>query len=416
MKLAAVLSRPPETRHLWTSIVAAIPLMLLLGAITPLSAAGDPLFAPAVPYQVGVGPESVAIGDFDGDGSPDLAVANNGTNSNYVGTVSVLLGTGDGTFGPKTDYGTPGYHRSVAVGDMNRDGELDLVTASSNPRTVSVLLGRKDGTFAPMITTGTDSPSHYFSSLVMALGDLNADGNLDVVIGDDFIDGSILVMLGNGDGTLGAPTLRSLLYPQDLAIGDLNRDGKLDLVVVGDGISVMLGNGDGTFGSAATTSLFQESEIWSVAIGDLNRDANPDLVVGSYNGGNVGVLLGNGDGTFQSVIASQTTGALAVYSVAIGDLDGDGRPDVAAGNTNSSISVMLGNGNGTLGPQTDYGTVGAPVSVAIGDFNRDGKPDLTVTNFGSYAGFLGQTVSVLLNIGPDPITVDLDFHPHTVYL
>ncbi len=186
----------------------------------------------------GNGPNSVAIGDLNGDGKPDLATA-----SYNAGTVLVLLGNGDGTFGAKTAFGTGSFPTSVAIGDLNGDGTLDLVTG--NAGTVSVLLGNGDGTFGARTDFGTGS------------------------------------------------------YPRSVAIGDLNGDGKPDLVTANyyaSTVSVLLGNGNGAFG--AKTDFGTGMQPPSVAIGDLNGDGKPDLVTANYNANTVSVLLGNGNGTF----------------------------------------------------------------------------------------------------------------------
>jgi len=298
-----------------------------------------PLFqAGFLSYDAGNNPQSVAIGDLNADGRPDLAVANYDFGAS---TVSVLLGNGDGTFGSKTDFATGDNPVSVAIGDLNGDGRPDLAVANSGfpaTNTVSVLLGNGDGTFGSNTDFGTGSE------------------------------------------------------PSSVAIGDLNGDGRPDLAVANSGflantVSVLLGNGDGTFGSKTDFGTGGGSS--SVAIGDLNGDGRPDLAVANESFFTVSVLLGNGDGTFGSK-TDFGTGA-SPKSVAIGDLNGDARPDLAVANDNANtVSVLLGNGDGTFGAKTDFGTGDGPQSVAIGYLNNDGWPDLAVANS------KGNTVSVLL--------------------
>ncbi len=178
-----------------------------------------------------------------------------------------------------------------------------------------------------------------------------------------------------------------------LAAGDFNGDGKPDLVVTGPGnhISVLLGNGDGTFQTAVSYTAGVSPE--SVAVGDVNGDGKPDLVVGSSVGGTVSVLLGNGDGTFQPAV-NYSTSSNGSFCVAVGDFNGDGKPDIVTANyLDNTVSVLLGNGDGTFQAAVNYAVGNSPYSVAVGDFNGDGKPDLVTANY------VGGSVSVLLGNG-----------------
>jgi hypothetical protein len=204
---------------------------------------GDGTFGAKSDYATGNGPVSVAIGDLNGDGKPDLAVASAGSYPNYYGTVSVLLGNGDGTFGTKTDYATGSNPRSVAIGDFNGDGKPDLVVANQLSSTVSVLFGNGNGTFGARCDYGTgNAPSS------VAIGDLNGDGKPDLAVtneGSPTASNTVSVLLGNGDGTFGARIgYGTGSGPSSVAIGDLNGDGRLDLAVAsGAGVSVLLNTG-----------------------------------------------------------------------------------------------------------------------------------------------------------------------------
>jgi hypothetical protein len=356
---------------------------------------GDGTFG-AKTYDAGDAPFSVAIGDLNADGQPDLVVANH----NSLG-VSALLGNGNGTFAAKQDFRTSGYPSSVAIGDLNGDGKPDLAVTNSEasgggPHTVSVLLGNGDGTFGVYSDFDTGS-----APVFVAIGDLNGDGRLDLVVANEK-SSTLSVLLGNGDGTFGAKNdYATAGGPTCVAIGDLNGDGRSDLAVASytsgpvtvSSVSVLLGNGDGTFGARNDYSTGDFPV--SVAIGDLNADGKPDLVVANNGPATVSVLLGNGDGTFgaKSDYPSGSGFPYGPTSVAIGDLDGDGKPDLAVANSDTRVSVLLGNGGGTLGAKSEYGTGDGPSSVAIADLNLDGKPDLAVANVAS------GTVSVLVNIG-----------------
>jgi hypothetical protein len=233
------------------------------------------------------------------------------------------------------------------------------------------------------------------------------------------------VLLGNGDGTFG-PKIDSAtgFDPVSVAIGDLNGDGRPDVATAGlfsTVASVMLGNGDGTFGPRTDHSTggneISESQVGdrAVAIGDLNGDGKPDLAVANGDfrpTGTVGVLLGNGDGTFRES-SVYPTGAVPA-AVAIGDLDGDGRPDLAVSNgLDATVSVLPGNGDGTFGAKSDYGP--AEISVAIGDLNGDGRLDLALA-VGFQYGLAGYQLTVLLNIGCSPMPMSFHLTPRTLDL
>jgi hypothetical protein len=364
------------------------------------------VFPGQVTYATGTFPQSVAIGDLNGDGKPDLAVANYGNNS-----VSVRLGMGPGTFAAKVDYPTGTEPQSVAIGDLNGDGHPDLAVANRGSHTVSVLLGTGNGSFAARMDYGTQ-----FSPHSVAIGDLNGDGNPDLAVAN-LGSSSVSVLLGNGIGTFAATTNYGTgLNPISVAIGDLNGDGKPDLAVansntstvtinnISNSVSVLLASPTG-FSAAANYPVGGGAR--SVAIGDLNGDGKPDLAVanhgdGLFSGNRVSVLLGSGsgDGTFPTR-ADYDTGTTP-RSVAIGDLNGDGKPDLAVASLNSqAVSVLRGNGDGTFATRVDYLTGGSdPVFVAIGDLNGDGKLDLAVANQ------LSHNVSVLLNCPLPVLTID----------
>ena len=395
-------------------------------------------FAPAVVYDSGgIVADMVAVADVNGDGKPDVVVSNLcGTsycNSNY--TVGVLLGNGDGTFQTAVVYPSGGYQAtSVSVADVNGDGKPDIVVANScmdsecsnTNGSVSVLLGNGNGTFQAAVTYGSGG----YNAASVSVADVNGDGKPDLLVANycadvNCDDGSVGVLLGNGDGSFQA----AVTYPSggydasSVSVADVNGDGKPDLLVVNlcansskncpaGGVDVLLGNGDGTFQMAVAYS----SGGWyatSVAVADVNADGKLDLLVSNefaindYNNGTVGVLLGNGDGTFQASVTYDSGGNAAV-SVAAADVNGDGKPDLAVANcgthdTNScatgTLGVLLGNGDGTFQTAVPYSSGGFYAhSVAVVDVNGDGKPDLLAANRGDQTdGSMGVLINTTLN-------------------
>jgi len=364
-------------------------------------------------FPTATGPTSVATGDFNGDGKLDLVVTDSGS-----GSVSVLLGNGDGTFQAPVNY-TVGTAASsqflwVAVGDVNGDGKPDFVVADCDDNYVDVFLGNGDGTFQAGVTyaVGTNPTS-------VALADLNADGKLDVVVSNQNCPNDVCgvatasVLLGNGDGTFQAHSD----YPAGgcanwVAVGDFNRDGILDLAVVnGNGggtptaLLVLLGNGDGTF--QAPTSYPLNTNGASASVADFNGDGKLDVAVVD-NSGFVSILLGNGDGTFQAR-TDYPVGSYPFGNIGIGDLNGDGELDIAVADSGSnSASVLLGNGDGTFQSQLTFPTGNVPQGLAAGDFSQDGRLGIAVSNKDD------NTVSILLQVSTvtlAPATLNFSTQP-----
>jgi hypothetical protein len=374
--------------------------------LEPLEDRTVPSFLAPVSYPVDTAPSAVAVGDFNGDGKPDLVTAN----SPYGSDVSVLLGNGDGTFQPARNFpAAPGpevaLFPSVAVGDFNGDGKLDVVETTYSG--VSMLLGNGDGTFQP--AQNFSAPLGQ-SVLSLAVGDLNGDGKLDLVVtgtqsyfgpyaggpsGTNYVN----VLLGNGDGTFSdARTVQvpSGTFSQPVALGDVNGDGKPDVVTATTtAVAILLNNGNGTL--APPTTFATGGRVESVAVGDFNGDGKLDLVTANYTtrvASSISVLIGNGDGTFQT--PRNLLPGLSPAFVAVGDFNHDGKADLAVPNagpngTGAYLSMLLGNGDGTFQSPLNYPAGPSPWSVAAGDFNGDGFPDLAVANNGP------STVSVLLN-------------------
>jgi hypothetical protein len=330
----------------------------------------------------------VIIADFNGDGKPDLAAP---TENN---TVSVLLNKGSGKFGAAVDYAVGFNPLDAVVGDFNGDGRLDLAVVDQGSNAISVLLGNGDGTFQPRVQYAAGVEPQW-----IAVGDFNGDGKLDLAT-DDYYTSNAAVLLGNGDGTFQPfATFPSGHDPSRVATGDFNGDGKLDLAITlySNTVSILLGNGDGTFQLPVTYSVGNIAA--GLVVGDFNNDGRADIAVANDEDNTVSILLSNGDGTFQSQLV-YPTGNVPV-SLTLADFNGDGNLDLAVANILSfdapwppgTVSLLLGNGDGTFQPRVDYLFGEFPYGPAAADLNGDGGADLALGS-----GFPVGAVSVLLNL------------------
>jgi Ca2+-binding RTX toxin-like protein len=340
-------------------------------------------------------PEAVVTSDFNNDGHLDLATAENGSDfPPDEGGVEVMLGDGTGNF---TDFGeaTAGDGPfALAAGNLNAGGQTDLAVANNSSGNVSVLLGTGSGTFgAP-----ADFPSGTRPTSVIA-GFFNADAHADLAA-TNFIDQTVSVLLGNGDGTFRGPTTYPVGDgPDDVASGDLNGDGNLDLVVANSGggseaASILLGRGDGTFRRATTVEVGPNPN--SVAVGDFNGDGAPDLVFSTafFTTGGISLLLGNGDGTFGA--PSETQVGESTTSVAAADFNADSVLDVATTDQDGdAVLVLPGQGNGTFNTPLSFPAKGAN-DVATGNFDANPLPDMVTADTSP------GRLTVLLNATPSP--------------
>ena len=305
------------------------------------------------------------MGDFNGDGIDDL-ILSSGCCS-VGGSIAISLGSPQGTFGPPTYFAANG---PIALADFNLDGKLDLLAGTQT------FLGNGDGTFQTAINSGG-------SGSIVA--DFNGDGIPDIAGLSQ--SGHIAIFLGMGDGTFSTgPTYAAASFGRYLACGDFNGDGVPDLAMTiefNSGILIYLGNGDGTFTAGADlTSIFDPNFI---SAADFNNDGKTDLVVTNYYGGYGTVFLGRGDGTFMPPMSFDPGGTQPSQFTVV-DLDGDGQLDLAVVNGDyplqGNIGLLYGNGDGTFQPPVDLARSTGYFSSSIlsGDFNGDGKVDLAVSS------------------------------------
>jgi parallel beta-helix repeat protein len=334
---------------------------------------------------VGSNPWEIATADFNGDGKPDIAVMNLVSNS-----VTIWLGNGDGTFTAAPTLALGNHPQGMAVADFNGDGKPDLAVSVTGSNTISIFLGNGDGTF-----TAAPTIAATFGVENMVAADFNGDGIVDLAM-DDGADQQVRVFLGNGDGTFRAVATSSTTIKdaRTMAVGDFNGDGIPDLITAsedGPSITVLLGNGDGTFHTGTPQTFAAFGGYYELRAGDFNGDGKLDLVAstiyGSSSGGEiVGILLGNGDGTFTAGYSTAAYASSASSAgLAIGDFNGDGVADVVVSASSNGVGeVMVGKGDGTFTIVPIWLTASTPFTqVAVADFNGDGLSDIALESSGT---------------------------------
>jgi hypothetical protein len=362
-----------------------------------LSNAASNFGMPTIKTLTGLGtPTGIATGNFSTSGNLDLAVVDSASQ-----TVRVLTGDGAGNFTPGATPATGTNPTGIVAGDLNHDGLADLAVANAGSGTVSVLLNQGNGTFATSSTVSVGPTTGTGASAIIAF-DVLGDGNLDLLTGNT-LQNTFSVLINRGNGSFQAAQDYAVPNgPAYLAAGDFNRDGKPDLAVTqstGAAVSVLINNTLPTPAPGAQ-SFFAPNVIPNangnmadgIVAADFNHDGYPDTAVSYMEDNSVRVLIATGLGqNFNTSFADYPVGAQP-YSVATGDLNNDGYADLVTANAaDKTISVLMnkGNGSGTFAAAVSYPVGWLPYQVAIGDLNGDGIPDLAVTDYGD------NTVSIL---------------------
>ncbi len=372
-------------------------MMLIFGAKTNAQLF---CFNPYSSYDCDLNTATLVNADFNADGKMDLAAVN------ISGSVTILLGNGMGGFSAPSNTTSGVLPHTACSADYNSDGKVDLATFNSGPGNVSIMLGSGTGSFvvSTAFSTGTYSPLSR-----IATNDFNGDEKADLIISSSF--NYAMIALGNGDGTFATPVHIPVDNgTKEIAIGDFNADGKKDLALttynISFHVSVMLGNGIGGFGSVTNYSIGDSPECMIIA--DFNGDTISDLAtanIGNNTVGNISVLMGNGDGSFTNAVNYSIGDSTIARSLCAADLNNDGKIDLAAAtiaNHNvSNISLLAGDGTGVFDSPVVLDVDSFPNAIIASDFNNDGKIDLAASSSKSNIDF--GKVSVLLNCNPTNI-------------
>ncbi|HMD09317.1 MAG TPA: FG-GAP-like repeat-containing protein [Candidatus Acidoferrum sp.] len=375
-----------------------------LGASTPATSIGATTgsILPSTSYNVGIGPVALTAADLRNIGLPDLAVVNEIDN-----TITILQNQGLGTFlqvATTISLGAarttaPAIAPAIASAVLTTSGFHDLLVTDPVANTVQVLLSNGDDTFKEAtgspITVGQEPSS-------IVVGDFNADGSQDFAV-TNFKDNTLSLFLGNGDGTFKQatgspfPLPTTTTGPIAMTSGDFNSDGNLDLAIVNqttNNVTVLLGNGNATFSLATSSPFAVGKSPVAIASADLNADGHPDLVVVNQTDNTISVLLGNGDGTFTSALNSPLATGQAPTAVAIADFNGDGVPDIAVTDPQTdSVSVYLGLGQGLFAPAFELPVGTNPTAILAASLSGATLPDVAITD--NPSGTAGQVTVIL---------------------
>jgi len=373
--------------------VSLVTLFMLLSATVEVAAqCTGPVFAGAPEFVADRRSSSVAVGDFNGDSKPDLALANELSDN-----VSVLLGDGVGGFGPPANFAARKEPFAIVSADFNKDGKADLAVGHIfGQGLISVLLGNGDGTFGAATDVGSTS-----NVTGIATADFNNDNNPDLAVSSF---GFQLILLGNGSGGFTSNNVTVGSQASAVAVGDFNGDNFKDAAFTTNGsgnwkVEIVFGKAAGPFSVNASFTVSQSPN--GIAVGNFNADTQPDiLVVGDHSEPRVFLFLNQGGGSFTQ--SASLFAGRGPHSVTAGDFNGDGKTDAAVGLANAdSVFISLGDGLGNLATPNFYGTGSRPLSIATADFNADSKLDLVTANSASSTLALNDKggASVLLGTG-----------------
>ncbi len=360
-------------------------VVVVLAIGSPTQHAQSPSFTPGPgsPFPVGTNPNDVILVDVNGDGVLDILTANEGSND-----ISVLLGKGDGNFHPAP--GSPVSAGStphlLAAGKFNDDRELALAATSHDSNDVVVLLGDGAGGFSPApgspFAALRESPPHNHG---LALADVNGDHSIDIIATNQD-DNSLSVLLWHGQGgfqpAAGSPFAVGRM-PYLPALGDVNRDDDLDIAVPNardDNVTVLLGDGKGGFTAARGSPYPVEARPYNATLGDVNGDGIPDLITTHSETSLVTILLGDGRGAFEKAPGSPFDAGRRGWKVRLGDVNGDGQTDLVTSGVGGRVTLLLGDGHGRFTQASSLAVGGGPWGLALGDLNRNGKLDIVTAN------------------------------------
>ena len=372
----------------------AILVVMMLGCM-PASSQSLFVSAPGSPIRAGKAPHDLAAADIDGDGHLDLATATLEGNG-----FTILLGDGAGRFRIPEKFQSPSVTRPhlIAAGDLNGDGRADIALTSHDSNDVFLFLSGEGLRFrpapgAPVPALESDDPHNHG----LLLADVNRDGNLDILTSNQN-DDSVSVLLGNGDGAFtpasGSP-FRVGRSPYPLGAGDADGDGHADIVVPnfrGASVTLLLGDGAGGFAEAPDSPFPVSRGPYFAGLGDADGDGNPDIVISHSDSARISILTGDGEGGFGEARRGTFAFAERGWKVRLGDVNGDGHVDLVTSGMGERVSVLLGDGEGRFRPAEESSPrVGTGLwGIVLADFNGDGALDVATTSSGN------NTVSVLL--------------------